>query len=159
MNFTLLILVCARICGKYDHSPTFFPRAESCFNNAGFAICPQIKAKNYDKVEKVSFRSSFLSSLEDAPVSSGFECTNSYRSRQSVWAGAMQIFGCLSVARRRFCSNPRTDKALQNETTRLATSILLNQPDSIELKTCDHSVLYIICISLCMQLRKGMFIT
>lgn len=24
------------------------------FNNIGFQMCPQIKAKNYDKVEKVS---------------------------------------------------------------------------------------------------------
>lgn len=40
-----------------------FPRAESCFNNAGFEICPQIKAKNYDKVEKVSFRSSLASKM------------------------------------------------------------------------------------------------
>ncbi|KAI4880194.1 hypothetical protein NFI96_026030 [Prochilodus magdalenae] len=26
---------------------------QSCFNNGGFEICPQIKAKNYDKVEKL----------------------------------------------------------------------------------------------------------
>lgn len=40
-----------------------FPRAESCFNNDGFEICPQVKAKNYDKVEKVSVRSSRDSKL------------------------------------------------------------------------------------------------
>lgn len=51
VNVTLLTLkgLCVHVCGANQSCCR-----PSLFNNIGFQMCPQIKAKNYDKVEKVS---------------------------------------------------------------------------------------------------------
>lgn len=54
VNVTSLTLkgLCVHACGA-----TYYILATDniyIFNNIGFQMCPQIKAKNYDKVEKVS---------------------------------------------------------------------------------------------------------